>query len=137
MCTFCDIVNKKINSKIVYEDEIVCVFLDNDPISLGHLLVIPKTHYLDMDDIPDDIICHLTITAKKLVKVLKALFNPKGYSIMQNGGNFNDIGHYHLHIFPRYNDEEFKYVYSNQDIKVLDKTYSTIKEEIKKQFRNN
>ena len=48
MCIFCDIANKKLETNIVYEDETVMVFLDNDPINEGHVLLIPKEHYLDV-----------------------------------------------------------------------------------------
>jgi histidine triad (HIT) family protein len=51
----------------VYEDELVIAFMDIDPINEGHVLVIPKTHYLDMDEIPDNIISHLMIVSKKIV----------------------------------------------------------------------
>ncbi len=64
--------------------------------------MVPKQHYLDADVIPDDLLAHLMLVSKKIVKALKEIYNPNGYSIMQNGGELNDVGHYHLHIFPRY-----------------------------------
>ena len=45
MCIFCDVANKKLETNIVYEDEMVMVFLDSDPINEGHILLIPKEHY--------------------------------------------------------------------------------------------
>lgn len=111
-CIFCD---KSKISNIVYEDDFVIAFMDIDPINEGHILVIPKTHYLDMDEIPDNIISHLMIVSKKIVNVLKNIYKPDGYSIMQNGGEFNDIGHYHLHIFPRYKNDGFSWNYSDDE----------------------
>ncbi len=73
-----------------------------EPINEGHILLVPKEHYFDVDEIPDDVLAHLMNVSKKIVIALKKIYKPDGYSIMQSGGEFNDIGHYHLHIFPRY-----------------------------------
>lgn len=56
--------------------------------------------------------------AKKIVKVIKERYSPDGYSIMQDGGIFNDIGHYHLHIFPRYKNDEFRWNFGDIKHKV-------------------
>ena len=48
------------------------------------------------------------------VVVLKEIYKPNGYSIMQNGGEFNDVGHYHLHIFPRYIGDGFGWTYGEE-----------------------
>jgi diadenosine tetraphosphate (Ap4A) HIT family hydrolase len=99
-CVFCH--REKIITDFIYEDEIVIAFMDMDPINEGHVLLVPKQHYLDVDEMPDEVLSHLMIVSKKIVAALKAVYRPDGYSIMQNGGKFNDVGHYHLHIFPRY-----------------------------------
>ena len=108
-CIFCN--KDKIATDIFYEDEFVMAFLDFEPINEGHVLIVTKEHYFDIDEIPDDVLSHLIIIAKKIVKALKDLYNADGYSIMQNGGEFNDIGHFHLHIFPRYKDDGFGWTY--------------------------
>ena len=106
-CIFCKIVNGQILSNLIYEDESIMCFLDIEPINEGHVLIIPKNHYLDADEIPNDILSDMMVLSKKIVKVIKEKYSPDGYSIMQNGGEFNDIGHYHLHVFPRYNGDGF------------------------------
>lgn len=121
MCVFCDIANKKLETNIVYEDEMVMAFLDCDPINEGHVLLIPKKHYLDVDEIPEENLSHLMIVSQKIVKAIKNIYHPNGYSIMQNGGEFNDVGHYHLHIFPRYENDGFGWTFS-------DEVYNTTKE---------
>lgn len=108
-CIFCH--KEKIVTDIVYEDELVLAFLDMEPINEGHILLIPKKHYLDVDEIPDEVLSHLMIISKKIVSALKEIYCPDGYSIMQNGGKFNDVGHYHLHIFPRYKRDVFGWTY--------------------------
>ena len=85
MCVFCDIVSKKLKSYIVYENDKIIAFLDNDPINEGHILLIPKNHYLDIDEIPDDVLNEIILVSKKLVNALKKVYKLDGYSIMQNG----------------------------------------------------
>lgn len=111
-CVFCH--KDKIITDFIYEDEKVMAFMDMEPVNEGHVLLVPKEHYLDVDEIPDDILAHLMILSKKIVSALKEIYKPDGYSIMQNGGGeFNDIGHYHLHIFPRYKGDGFGWTYGN------------------------
>jgi histidine triad (HIT) family protein len=110
MCIFCDIVKHTLDANIVYEDNLIIAFLDSNPINEGHILIVPKEHYLDFDDVPEDITSHISFITKKIVTALKNIYHPDGYSIMQNGGIFNDIGHFHLHIFPRYSDDGFDWI---------------------------
>ena len=126
-CIFCDIVDKKINSNIIYENETVMGILDIDPINEGHVLLITKKHYLDLDEIPEKEIAEIFNIAKKIVKALKITYPLNGYSIIQNGGDFNDIGHFHLHIFPRYHSDGFSWKYSKKDFKVSKEICDKIK----------
>ena len=108
-CIFCQ--KEKLTTEIVYEDDLVMAFMDMEPINEGHVLLVPKAHYFDVDEIPDQTLSHLMIISKKIVSALKEIYKPDGYSIMQNGGAFNDVGHYHLHIFPRYTEDGFGWTY--------------------------
>jgi len=78
-------------------------------------ILIPKEHYLDADDMPNELFLHLMELSKDFIKAIKKTYNSPGYSIMQNGGKFNDIGHYHTHIFPRYNNDKFGWTYDEQN----------------------
>ena len=62
---------------------------------------------------------------------LKEIYKPDGYSIMQNGGEFNDVGHYHLHIFPRYQEDGFGWVYSSETKIVNSKVAKCIRDRIR------
>lgn len=130
-CVFCH--KEKIITDFVYEDELVMAFMDMEPINEGHVLLVPKQHYLDADEIPDELLAHLMIVSKKIVEALKEIYHPDGYSIMQNGGEFNDVGHYHMHIFPRYAGDEFGWTYGSEEKNVN----SEIAERIRKKLRVN
>lgn len=111
-CIFCH--KENIITDFVYEDELVMAFMDMDPINEGHVLLVPKAHYLDVDEMPDEVLAHLMIVSKRIVSALKKVYNPAGYSIMQNGGEFNDVGHYHLHIFPRHAGDGFGWTFGEE-----------------------
>lgn len=112
-CIFCQISDESIKANIIYQDALIMCFLDIDPINEGHVLIVPKKHYLDADEIPDETLMAIMCLSKKIVKVIKEKYSPNGYSIMQNGGAFNDIGHYHMHIFPRYKNDGFGWTFSH------------------------
>lgn len=124
-CIFCQ--KENIVTDFVYEDEMVMAFMDMDPINEGHVLLVPKEHYLDVDEV----LSHLMIVSKKIAAALKEVYNPDGYSIMQNGGEFNDVGHYHLHIFPRYKGDGFGWTYGESIKEVSAEIAKRIKESIR------
>lgn len=111
-CIFCNIISKVQKASIIYEDELVMGFMDIEPINEGHVLLITKTHKLDLDELTIEELNRLMIVSQIIVRVLKENYKPNGYTIMQNGGEFNDIGHYHLHIFPRYQNDGFNWTFS-------------------------
>lgn len=114
MCLFCEIAGGKRPAQVVYEDDVCIAFLDIDPIQEGHVLLIPKMHCLDADDMPENIFVHLMRISQRLVGALKRAYTSDGYSVMQNGGAFNDIGHYHMHIFPRNEGDGFGWNFSEK-----------------------
>ena len=126
-CIFCKITNKEIESNIVHESNNIIAFLDNDPINEGHILIVPKKHYLDIEELPAEILNEIMELSQRIVKVLKKIYNPNGYSIMQNGGEFNDIGHFHLHIFPRYQNDGFGWISNENKIIVSKEIANKIK----------
>ena len=114
MCEFCNIASKKTDVSVVFENSHVMAFLDYEPINEGHILLIPKKHYLDVDELPSELLTEIMSVSQKIVKALKSVYKIYGYSIMQNGGMFNDVGHYHLHIFPRYSGDGFGWTVSEK-----------------------
>ena len=130
MCIFCKIVNKEIPAKIIYEDENTLAFLDINPRSKGHTLVIPKEHYETFDELPEETAVNLTKTIKKVVNILKSL-NPDGYNILNNNKPIagQEVPHVHFHIIPRYNTEQDEIIKFSEPITVdLDELLNEIKE---------
>ena len=105
-CIFCKIINGDIPCMKVYEDDIVLAYLDINPDCDGHTLIIPKVHYKDINDIPEDTLLHIYKTSKKIMKLLGEKLGCDGFSLLQNNGNVQEVKHYHLHIKPSYNNKK-------------------------------
>lgn len=103
-CIFCKIIKGDIPSYTIYEDDIVKVFLDINPECIGHMLIIPKKHFENIDDIDMDTLTHIIETAKKMHILLKEKLNIDGMTIVQNNGIVQEVKHYHMHIKPFYNE---------------------------------
>lgn len=103
MCLFCKIVSGDVPSYKVYEDDKVLAFLDIAPVNYGHTLVIPKAHYENVENIPNDLLCAVIGAVKKVGKSLKDNFGVKGYSVSENNDPVAGqvIPHLHFHIIPR------------------------------------
>ena len=110
-CPFCKIIEKQAEAHVIYESENIIAFLDIDPINEGHVLIVPKLHEASIDNIPINVITEIMETAQNVVNALKEVYHIEGYSIMQNGGEFCDFGHGHFHVFPRYKNDGFGWMY--------------------------
>jgi len=104
-CLFCKIVKGEIPSYKVYEDDYVLAFLDINPNTPGHTLIIPKEHTLDINSIDTDTLNKIVDVAKKLSKEYEEKLNIDGFSLCQNNGISQEIKHFHMHLIPRYKDK--------------------------------
>lgn len=128
-CIFCKIVEGKIPSLKIYEDDVILAFLDINPDSNGHTLIIPKKHYKDINDIDEKTLCHIYSKAKDIMKLLEEKLNADGFSLLQNNGSVQEVKHYHLHIKPYYsNKPSIKLVKDSFLIKDANEIYKKIKE---------
>ncbi|MFC5651315.1 HIT family protein [Paenibacillus solisilvae] len=109
-CLGCSLANKRVDAQIVYEDDRVTCLLDIAPLHEGHVLILPKQHYHDLDELDEVTAAAVMKTSQQIAKGLKALFQPDGITIIQNNGSFNDLTHYHMHVFPRYQADGFTWV---------------------------
>ncbi len=102
-CIFCAIAEGEIPSFKVYEDELVVAYLDINPFSKGHTLVIPKAHSEGLLDTSDETLAAIIARVKKVASHIKAALPCDGFNIMQNNGEAagQTVRHVHFHIIPR------------------------------------
>ena len=110
MCIFCKIINGDIPSKKVYEDDDVLAILDISQATLGHTLVMPKKHYANLYEIDNDVFVKVMTKAKELAKDITTKTNALGCNILNNCNEAagQTVMHFHVHILPRYNDDDLK-----------------------------
>ena len=108
-CLICKITAKEIPSTVVYEDDSVLAFLDIHPVNIGHTLVVPKVHYRDLYELPDETLEKIAVVVKKLASAVKAGVTADGINIAMNNGTAAGqvIDHAHFHIIPRHNGDGF------------------------------
>lgn len=119
-CIFCKIVNKEIPSKVLYEDDKVIAILDLSQATIGHTLVIPKAHYENIFEIKEDDYIHLMKVVKMLALKLKTNLGASGINILNNNGSSagQTVMHYHVHIIPRYKDDDVKILFTDHSKQV-------------------
>lgn len=106
-CIFCAIAAGEIPCFKVYEDDVVLAYLDINPFSKGHTLVIPKTHSTGLLDTDDGVLASVVARVKKIAAHLKSALPCDGFNILQNNGEAagQTVCHLHFHIIPRYAGE--------------------------------
>ncbi|HEX6290790.1 MAG TPA: HIT family protein [Herpetosiphonaceae bacterium] len=103
-CIFCRIARGEIPSHKVYEDEATLAFLDINPATRGHTLVIPKQHAPDIFSLPDDALAAAARTMQTVARILQQGLQPDGINVLQNNGPAAGqvVFHYHMHMIPRW-----------------------------------
>ena len=106
-CIFCKIANGEIPSNTIYEDDKFRVILDNGPATKGHALVLPKEHYANLFEMPEDLLADAAVVAKKVATNIKEKLSCDGLNLVQNNGETagQTVMHFHLHIIPRYEND--------------------------------
>ena len=108
-CVFCKIVNNELPSAKVYEDEDCFAFLDINPVSQGHTLLIPKRHYENMQEAPKDTLSKLAAAGQKVAKAIVEATGAQGYNFTTANGRpaGQSVFHVHFHIIPRRDGDGF------------------------------
>ena len=103
-CIFCDIINRKAEAEILFENEDIISFLDIRPVNYGHTLVIPKAHFENFLSLPEDMLLELTKTTQTLADAILKSLKPEGFNIVVNTGVAagQSVFHFHYHIIPRF-----------------------------------
>ena len=107
-CIFCKIVSGEILSYTIYENEFVKAFLDVNPVSNGHTLIVPKKHFENIYDIDLETLIEIEKASKEVSKILKEKLNCDGITRMQNNEYGQEVKHYHMHIVPRYENDNLE-----------------------------
>lgn len=126
-CIFCKIIKGELPSKVIYEDDLIKVIMNINPSTDGHLLVLPKEHYINIMDIKEEIITHsFQIIRDKLYPLLKEKLNCEGLTIAENNELGQEIRHFHIHLTPRYPEDNVDFVYNKSKISDIEEVYSKL-----------
>ena len=104
-CLFCKIIKGEIPSYTVYENEDIKAFLDINPVTNGHCVVIPKKHIKDMEGMDSETTIKIEEAAKVILAKYKEKLSIDGLTRIQNNGYGQEIKHYHMHLIPRYEND--------------------------------
>jgi histidine triad (HIT) family protein len=102
-CIFCRIVGHDSPASYVYEDEDVVAFLDINPLTEGHTLVIPKQHIVNIFDAEDQVMGKTMAVARRVSHAMKEALGAQGVNILISNGAPADqtVFHFHIHVVPR------------------------------------
>ena len=129
-CAFCKIARKEAPASRVYEDEQVIAFLSIQPINIGHTLVVPKKHYKNIYEIPEEEVAYLYKIVKKIAHAVTKAVDAEGIRIVQNNGEAAGqvIFHMHVHIIPMNKDRSWMHHARMRDADALDADAKRIKQ---------
>jgi diadenosine tetraphosphate (Ap4A) HIT family hydrolase len=104
-CVFCAIADRRGEASVVYEDETVVAFMDLNPITPGHLLVVPREHAVGLEDLDGVTSEHIWSVGHDLARALRrSTFRCEGINVLVCDGEvaFQTVFHFHLHVIPRF-----------------------------------
>jgi len=131
MCVFCSIVSGEIPAYKLYEDEETLAFLEIDPSSAGHTLIISKEHIEDFMDLDDKLMLPVMRSVQKVAKMIEKALGADNFTIGVNSGKIvgRHVEHVHVHVIPRFPDDEGHYIQG-----VVNRPSKETLEEIKKKI---
>ena len=109
-CIFCKILAGELPGTIVAEDERTVSFMDINPATRGHALVVPRSHTPDLGTIPDADLAAVAAAAKRLAARAKERLGADGVNLMNSWGAdaWQTVFHFHVHVIPRYSGDPLK-----------------------------
>jgi histidine triad (HIT) family protein len=109
-CLFCGIVAGDVPAQIVDSDDHTVAFMDINPATPGHALVVPRAHSADLIEVSDEDLERTAVAARRLAKRMRAALEPAGFNVLNSCGSaaWQTIYHFHLHVIPRYEDDPLK-----------------------------
>lgn len=109
-CIFCKLANGVIPTNSIYEDEQFNVILDASPATKGHALILPKEHYKNIYELPEETAAETMKLAKKLAAKMTECLHADGFNLVQNNNEVagQTVFHFHMHLIPRYEGDDQK-----------------------------
>jgi histidine triad (HIT) family protein len=109
-CLFCGIVESSIPSETIDSDERTVAFMDINPATPGHALVVPRAHSADLLEVDPADLDATTLAAQRLAKRMKEILDADGINVLNACGAaaWQTVFHFHLHVIPRYEDDPLK-----------------------------
>ena len=103
-CIFCKIANGVIPTNSIYEDDKFRVILDLSPATKGHALILPKEHFANIYELPDEWAAQVMVLAKKMAMTMTEKLKCDGFNLVQNNHECagQTVFHFHYHLIPRY-----------------------------------
>jgi histidine triad (HIT) family protein len=109
-CIFCGIVAGEVPAQKVDEDEHTVSFMDLNPWTRGHALVIPRTHSENLYEIEDEDLRHTAVAARRLARRMRERLGCDGVNVLNAAepAAWQTVFHFHLHVIPRYEDDDLE-----------------------------
>jgi histidine triad (HIT) family protein len=109
-CLFCGIVAGDVPGQIVDSDEYTVAFMDINPATRGHALVVPRNHSADLMEISDEDLNYTMLAARRLAGRIREVLEPAGFNLLNSCGSaaWQTVFHFHIHVIPRYDDDPLK-----------------------------
>ena len=131
-CLFCKIVAGEIPATVVASDERTVTFMDINPATRGHALVIPRNHARDLLEIDPDDLAAVVQAVQRMATTAKATLNADGINLINSCGAdaWQTVFHFHLHVIPRYKDDPVRlpWVPAPGDMEQIQATGQELKE---------
>ena len=106
-CLFCGIVAGEVPAEIVDSDEETVSFMDINPATRGHALVVPREHSRDLMDVSDRDLQSTMLAARRLARRMEETLHPDGFNLLNScrAAAWQTVFHFHVHVVPRYDDD--------------------------------
>ena len=113
-CLFCKIVAGEIPATVVAEDERTVAFMDINPATRGHVLVVPRAHAADLGAVPDEDLAAVALAAGRMARRARDVLGADGVNLMNSWGSdaWQTVFHFHVHVIPRYKGDPLELPWS-------------------------
>jgi histidine triad (HIT) family protein len=134
-CIFCRIIEGDLPATIIYEDDLAIAFMDIMPVNPGHVLIVPKRHFAELNLMDEETGAHLFKIAMRIERAIRRTdLRCEGTNLLQNNGRaaMQEVAHVHLHVIPRYRGDSLRFGYSREryEREQLEETATLIRQQL-------